>query len=457
MLSFAFGQIRLRPAAFAGLAAALFLAVATLTLFGSLLAAGIAAPATPGRAVAGPGLTVIAAGFGEIAVLVSFFVVVNTLGFAIRQQHRELALLRTVAATPGQVRRLVRWQVLVTVLLVAPAALATGAAGARWFLHALVARTMAAPTVHVPASPVPLLVAVVAALAVGLLSASVAARRITRIAPAEATAASTTEHHRTGWFRVVAGLGWLGGGGLLLRLVATQPADKAGQAALLAALVLLVAVALLGPLLARAVVTVLGAPVRASARCCGWLADANLRGYAHRLSAAVVPVSLLVGLSCTMVFMTTTVEHATGRPADASLSTVNSASDVWLRQAELAMLVCFAAVSTVNTLAALTADRRREFALLTLLGATRRQLARTLCVEMLLTAVVGVLLGTAVAGTTAAAFSLSVTGSALPSVPWQAYAWIVLGALALTAPGILGAGLRATSGRATELVGGQRG
>src|SRR5690242_10528375 len=114
----ALGQMRRRPAAFVGLAAALFLAVATLTLFGSLFAADIAAPAAARKAATGPSLMVIAGAFGEIAVLVAFFVVVNALGFALRQQHRELALLRTIAATPCQVRRLVRDQVVVTTLLV---------------------------------------------------------------------------------------------------------------------------------------------------------------------------------------------------------------------------------------------------------------------------------------------------------------------------------------------------
>lgn len=457
VLTLAFGQIRLRPAAFAGLAAALFLAVGAVTLFGELMAAALNDPAGRERTAVGPGLGLIAGAFGEIAVLVAFFVVVNTLGFAVRQQHRELALLRTVAATPGQIRRLVRRQVLAMVLLVSPPGCAAGAVGAGWFLDALLARGMAAPGSTIPRSPVPMLVAVAAAVGVGLLSAAFAAHRISRIAPAAAMTASAVEHGRTGLLRVVGGLIMLAGGGMLCRLVATQPPEKAGQAALLTALVLLVVVALLGPLLAGALVVVLGAPIRAVARHSGWLADANLRGYTNRLAAAVTPVALLVGLSCTMVSMTSTVERAAQRLRGTSLTTVTSASDVWLRQAELAMLVCFAAVSTVNTLAALTADRRREFALLGLVGATRRQLVRMLCTETLLIAAVGVALGTAVAGIVGGAFNLTVTGSALPSVPLGDYAWIVLGAAALIAPGILCTGLRATSGPATELVGGQRG
>ncbi|MFD8015468.1 FtsX-like permease family protein [Streptomyces sp. NPDC058955] len=452
MVTLALAPLRRRPATFAGLAVALFLAIATLTMFGLLFAAGLAAGEEARRAVAGPGPMVIAGAFGEIAVLVAFFVVVNALGFALRQQHRELALLRTVAATPRQTRRLVRGQVVATTLLVTAPACAAGAAAARRFLAELQRRGMAAPGLTVPDTVLPMLIALAAALAVGLAATAVAARRISRIAPVAALTASTTEHARTGAPRLLAGVGALAGGGLLLRLAATRPmeqADKAGQAALLGSLVLLVAVALLGPLAARLLAAAAGAPVRLLAPRAGWLADANLRGYARRLSSAVVPVALLVGLSGTMSIMTSTAGNAPGM----TTSGVTSATDVWLRQSELALLVCFATVSTVNTLVAVTAGRRREFALLRLVGATSSQLLRMLTVEAVLTTVVGVLLGATVAGAASAAFSTAVTGSAVPTVPLATCGWIVAGAAALTVPVILVTGIRAVRGPATERVG----
>ncbi|WP_107094524.1 FtsX-like permease family protein [Streptomyces sp. XY431] len=458
MTSLVLGQLRRRPAAFAGTAVALLLAIAAVTLFGSLFAAELATPAAVRKAAAGPGLMVIAGAFGEIAVLVAFFVVVNALGFALRQQHRELALLRTVAATPRQTRRLVRGEVLVTTLLVAVPGWALGAVAARWFLAALQRRGMASSAVRVPGTPVPMLVALGVVLLVGLAASAVAARRISRIAPAAALTASSTEHARTGALRLLAGTGALVGGVLLLRLSATRPADqvdKAGQAALLASLVLLVAVALAGPFAARVLAAVLGGPLRVLAPGAGWLADANLRGYARRLSSAVVPVALLVGLSGTMSIMTFTAGRATAA-AGGSASSVTSATDIWLRQAELGMLVCFATVSVVNTLVAVTADRRREFALLRLVGATRPQLLRMLSAEAALTTAVGVLLGAAVAGAAASAFSAAVTGSAVPPVPVGTCGWIVAGAAALVLPGILVTGRWAVGGPAAELVGGGR-
>ncbi|MGW3076069.1 FtsX-like permease family protein [Kitasatospora sp. NPDC001132] len=458
VLSLSAGQIRRRPASFAGLGTALFLAVAAVTLFGSLVAAQVTAPDAAKRAaVPGPGLVLIAGAFGEIAVLVALFVVVNALGFTLRQQHRDLALLRTVAATPRQVRRVVRAQVAVTVLLVAVPGGLVGFLAARAFLAALQERGMAAPGLRIPGAPVPALIGIGVALLVGLAATAVAARRITGPAPAVALAGGGGPR-RTGVPRLLAGLAVLAGGGLLLRLAASRPAgelDKAGQASLLGSLVLLVAVGLLAPVAARGLAAVLGAPVRMLAPRTGWLADANLRGYAARLSSAVVPVALLVGLSGTMLVLTSTAEYV-ARETGAATS-VTKASDIWLREMELGLLVCFAAVSTVNTLVALTADRRREFALLRLVGATRRQLLRMLSVEAVLTTAIGVLLGAAVAAAASGAFSLAVTGSAAPVVPGAACARVVLGAAVLTVPGIVGTGLWAVGGSAVEATGGERG
>ncbi len=439
VLALSVGQLRRRPAAFAGLAAALLLATATVTLFGSLVAAQVTAPRAVTRApVAGPGVLVIAGAFGEIAVLVALFVVVNALGFTLRQQHRDLALLRTVAATPRQVRRVVRAQVVATVLLAAVPGCAAGLLAARAFLTALQRRGMAAPGLHIPGTPAPAV-----ALAEGT---------------AEGTGAATGGSRVAAVLRPVAGVAVLAGGVLLLRLAATRPPgelDKAGQAALLGSMVLLVALALLGPLAARALAALLGAPVRALVPRAGWLADANLRGYAARLSSAVVPVALLVGLSGTMLIMTSTAERVAR--ATGAATSVTKASDIWLRQAELGLLVCFAAVSTVNTLVALTADRRREFALLRLVGSTRRQLLRMLSMEAALTTAIGVLLGAAVAAASSGAFSWAVRGSVVPVVPGAGCAWVVLGAALLTVPGIVGTGVWASGGSAVASVSGERG
>ena len=426
------GALRARPASFAGLAAALFLAISTITLFGSL----IAAAATTAD---GSDLALIGGAFGEIAMIMATFVAVTTLGFTVRQQHRELVLLRTVAATPRQVRRLIRVQVVGVIAVVSPPAWLTGALAARVFLSALVDRGLAPAGTTVPGNPLPLVAATLATTLVGLLAAVFATGRVSRGTPSAALTATSAGADRIGWFRLLLGLVVTGGVGVLCVFLTGREPDQAAQAAMLGALASMIAVVLLGPLLARVVITLLGLPLRwHGGEPGGRLAALNLRGHAHRLSAAVVPIALLVGLSTAFVAITGTIrQHAAGALPDAASDT-----DVWLRGVEVAMLALFGSVATINTLIALTVARKREYALLRLIGATRRQLVRMLAAESALTALTGVLLGLLVAAPVSVAFALSLGDGPLPYLSPGGYAPILAGAVVLAVVTEMAAGLR---------------
>ncbi|MFB7368380.1 FtsX-like permease family protein [Streptomyces sp. NPDC056222] len=436
MLRLALAALRARPGSFAGLATALLLAVAVITLFGSLIA----------TAIAGGGdsrLAMIGGAFGEIAMVMALFVVANTLGFSVRRQARDMALLRTSGATPVQVKRLIRCQVVLVTLLVSPPAWVLGSWGARVFLTELVARGLAPAGAGVPWTPFPMLIGTAATVLVGVGAAKLAARRTVRGRPSAAMAQTAAEQGRLGWVRGIAGVLVLAGAGALCAVAARQPVDKAAQAALLGALVLMVAVGLLGPLLARIAIVLLGLPIRLVGRrhrgdAGGRLAADNLRGHAHRLSSAVVPIALLVGLSTTFAAITGTFQKVAPPGAYAE-------SDIWLRGVELAMLAGFGAVATVNTLVSLTTARRREYALLTLIGATRRQLLRMLGTEAVLTAMAGVLIGIGVAAPVSMAFAAAATDSLRPSIPLETHGPLILGVVVLTAATILLTGVKATS------------
>ncbi|MFJ5924336.1 FtsX-like permease family protein [Kitasatospora sp. NPDC092948] len=446
-------QLRRRPAGFAGLAVALLLAVATVTALGALLGAEHGVPAAERREIRGPGLGLIVGAFGEITVLVAFFVALNTLGFALRHQYRDLALLRTVAATPRQIRQLLRRQAALTVLLVAAPGALLGAAAARSALVALQHRAMAAPHARIGGLLPAAAVATAVTLLVATLAATLIARQVTAPTPAAALADSSGPDRRPGVARLLAAVAALAGGALLVRLAATRPAaevDKAAQATLLGTLVLLVAVALAGPLLVPLATVPLGRALRALLPVAGWQADANLRGYARRLASAAVPIALLTGLTATMATMTGTALHAAAGPPEGA----TSATDTWLRQAELGLLGAFGAIATVTTLVALTGERRREFALLRLLGATRADVLRVVTLEAALTAAVGLLLGGAVTAVTTVAFSLAATGSPVPTVPAATCARIAAAATLLTVPAMLAAATVAMRRPPAEVAGG---
>lgn len=97
----------------------------------------------------------------------------------------------------------------------------------------------------------------------------------------------------------------------------------------------------------------------------------------------------------------------------------------------LGVLVLFVIVSMVNTLVMGAAERRREFALLRLIGAGRGQIVRMICLETVIALVIGVLVGTAIAFTTLAGAIGALTGTVALTVPLTPYALIVTGTAAM--------------------------
>ncbi|HVX44061.1 MAG TPA: FtsX-like permease family protein, partial [Mycobacteriales bacterium] len=104
----------------------------------------------------------------------------------------------------------------------------------------------------------------------------------------------------------------------------------------------------------------------------------------------------------------------------------------WINYLLVGMIVAYTAVSIVNTLAAATSRRRREFGLQRLAGSTRAQVLRMLGTEGVLIAVSGVALGTGVAMLTLLPFCAALGDSRRPSGPVWIYLAIAGTALVLT-------------------------
>jgi putative ABC transport system permease protein len=85
----------------------------------------------------------------------------------------------------------------------------------------------------------------------------------------------------------------------------------------------------------------------------------------------------------------------------------------------LGVVVGYATLALVNTQLLATTERRKEFMLQRLIGATRRQVLQMMAVEASLVALAGMVLGLLVAGATLAPLSISVLGTAVPGgSPW---------------------------------------
>ncbi|MFE4821048.1 FtsX-like permease family protein [Streptomyces sp. NPDC056704] len=247
---------------------------------------------------------------GGTSLLVAVLVVVGTFALSVQQRHRELALLRAIAATPGQIRALLGREA----LIVGAAAGTTGALAGlplgSWLHGRFVARGAVPATLQHTVSVFPPFAALAATLLGAWAAARISSRRIARIRPAEALAEARAERTRPAWGRILAGVALLAGGAVLVAMLSvlrTEPAST--PVTFLAVVVLASSVALLGPLLVRAAVAVLGGPLALTGPS-SRLARANLRGHAARMASVVTPLTLLIGMTCTVLFVQPTLGNA---------------------------------------------------------------------------------------------------------------------------------------------------
>ncbi|MFF1341459.1 FtsX-like permease family protein [Streptomyces sp. NPDC058290] len=247
---------------------------------------------------------------GGTSLLVAILVVVGTFSLSVQQRYRELALLRAIAATPKQLRRMIGREALVVGLAAGAAGALAGLPLAAWLHGRFVESGVVPANLERTAGIFPMFAAVGASLLGAWAAARITGRRIARIRPAEALAEAALERGRPAWIRIGFGVLLLAGGVVLvavLSVLRTEPAST--PVTFLAVVVLAGAVSLLGPLLVRGATALLAGPLRL-AGAGGHLATANLRGNATRMASAVTPLALLIGMTCTVLFITPTLGNA---------------------------------------------------------------------------------------------------------------------------------------------------
>ncbi|MGH4034837.1 FtsX-like permease family protein [Actinomycetota bacterium Odt1-20B] len=247
---------------------------------------------------------------GGTSLAVAVLVVIGTFALSIQQRHRELALLRAIAATPKQIRRLLGREALIVGAAAGAAGALAGLPLGGWLFGRFVDRGVVPATVERTGGVFPALAAVAVTLLGAWTAARLSARRIARIRPAEALTEARAERTRLSWGRLIAGLALLAGGVVLvavLGILHTEPAST--PVTFLAVVVLACAVSLLGPLVVRGAARLLRGPLRGVGPG-GKLAHANLRGNAARMAAVVTPLALLTGMTCTVLFVQPTLDHA---------------------------------------------------------------------------------------------------------------------------------------------------
>jgi putative ABC transport system permease protein len=249
------------------------------------------------------------------SLLVAILVVVGTFALSIQQRQREIALLRAVAATPKQVRALVGGEALLVSVAAGVLGSAAGLGLGLWLHSTFVALGATPANLRLVVSPFPALAALPATVGAAWVAARVSARRLTRIRPVEALGEAALDRGRMPWPRLAAGLVAAAGAvALTIVLSGLNIEAAATPVTMLTALVWTIALSLLGPVVARAAAAVV--PLRV-AGVSGYLASRSLRAAPKGLASVLSPLTLMVAMTCTILFAQTTAGHAAQEQADA--------------------------------------------------------------------------------------------------------------------------------------------
>jgi putative ABC transport system permease protein len=263
----------------------------------------------------------VTAAFAGLTLFIAMFVVASTMSLSIQQREREIALLRAVAATPGQVRRMIAWEATIVALVGSAVGIWPGVLLGRALGPALVRHGIVPVNATVHADWIVAAGVVAAGIATTLLAVLAAGRRAARVPPTLALGDAAVEPRLVGPGRIIGGLLALAGAVPLFTVATTTSTpETAAATSEMTAICLVLAVGFLGPIVAYLAARVIGPPLAALSPIGGFLASANLGAATRRFSSASTPIVLTVALSCTLLFSTTTIDNAVTQQRHAALA-----------------------------------------------------------------------------------------------------------------------------------------
>ncbi|MGW3273889.1 ABC transporter permease [Streptomyces kronopolitis] len=409
----AVAAIRSRPSALAGTFAAFVLTATVVTASVGMTVSTSSAPAGADAASRAQlaDLSDMGIAFANMMAYLAIFVIGQVLALAVAQRARESALLRAIGAEPKQVRRMVAVEAIGAAIAALPVGYGLGALLGRAWLHVMAMSGMAPPGIPFRLGWQSLVTTPSVLLVCAYLGSLLAAWRASRTRPAAALAASLVQGGaRTGRVRAIASLLALVGAVVMTVAAVVGSADEAGELIPVVVLGYLAAIGLAGPWIGRCTIVLCAPVLRAFGGAPGELAEAGTRTRARRLSAAITPLALVTA------FGVVKLSSFTG--------TGQGAGD-WGEIFGTLLYVGFAALVAANTLVMLVLERLREFSLLRVIGAERRQIVRTVATEGAIVTVAGVGSGVAVGCAVMVPLG-AVVGAPLSGVPLWAWPAVAL-------------------------------
>lgn len=233
--------------------------------------------------------------FAGVALFVGSFIIFNTFAIVVAHRTREMALLRAIGASRRQVVGSVLGESVVIGLFASLLGLGAGIVLASALKAVLNRLGLTIPPGQTVIAPRTVVVALVIGTAITSLSALIPARRASRIPPVAAIRDVAVEQPPRLLRRLAIGIAVLGIGALLLFTgLVTRPSNAVAYVGA-GGFAVLVAVIVLGPVLARPVTRALGAPLPAMGGMTGTLARENAVRNPKR--TAVTASALMIGVA----------------------------------------------------------------------------------------------------------------------------------------------------------------
>ncbi|WP_241483694.1 ABC transporter permease [Rhodococcoides fascians] len=247
----------------------------------------------------------------SIGLFTTVFVVASTFALATTERRRELGLLRTVGASPGQVRRMVLGEAASIGCIGGIIGATVGLALAPILRIVLLSLDVQPPDFHLRISAWPVIVAVVVGVVVAVIGAWATAESATRVAPIEALLTAAVERHPMTKVRWVSGIAALLGGVGATALTAGAGPDSRITNAIGAAMLLTVSAALLAPIVIGPIAQLVTWPFARLSRSAGpMLLKAELTTSTRRAAGTAAPVIAAVGFAVLLSGMVETMAVA---------------------------------------------------------------------------------------------------------------------------------------------------
>ena len=230
--------------------------------------------------------------FALIALFVGAFIINNTFSIVVSQRTREMALLRAVGASSRQVQLVVLAEAAVTGLVASAAGLLSGIGVAKGLRALLSALGVDIPLDTLRITGATVIISLAVGVIITLASAVLPARRAARVAPIAALRDIAQDRSAVSIRRII-----IGTTATLLAAMIMLVGSSGGDARVVGVGVfgLLVAVSVLGPVLARPVAAALGAPLTRLRGTAGAIAQQNAMRNPKR--TARTASSLMIGVA----------------------------------------------------------------------------------------------------------------------------------------------------------------